>query len=79
MKRATNEFELLTAQQCAQRLAVHRATVTRWVRDGVLPAWRIGGVIRIRWEDVLRIAASEPASAANTTTGTENEGAETQP
>lgn len=48
-------LELLTSSACAARLGVHRSTITRWVRNGTLPAWRIGGVLRVDWSDVLSL------------------------
>ena len=48
--------DLLTVAQCANRLGVHRSTITRWVRVGILPAWRIGRTVRIQWRDVLAVA-----------------------
>lgn len=50
--------ELLAPREVAERLAVHPSTVARWVQRGVLPAWRVGGVIRIRWADVIQVAES---------------------
>jgi excisionase family DNA binding protein len=28
--------------EAAKRLGIHRVTIGRWIRDGKLPAWRIG-------------------------------------
>lgn len=45
--------ELLTAQQVADRLAVHVESVRRWTRQGDLPAVRLpSGRYRYRIEDV---------------------------
>lgn len=59
MATTKNEAQLLSPKQCAARLAVHPTTITRWVRIGILPAWRIAGVVRIRWSDVLEIVQAD--------------------
>lgn len=59
MKATAKSRALLTPRQCAERLAVHPGTVTRWIRRGLIPAWRIGGVIRLRWEDVIAAMEGE--------------------
>lgn len=59
--------DLLTSKQCAERLRVHHSTIARWVRRGILPAWRIGGVIRIRWSQVEELLKREIPSSGSST------------
>lgn len=44
--------ELVTLQEAADRLKVHYMTAYRWVRRGELPAFKAGGRLRVRVEDV---------------------------
>jgi excisionase family DNA binding protein len=47
----------LTVAQVAEKYGVHINTVRNWIRDGVLPAYRIGArTIRIRPSDVAAVA-----------------------
>jgi excisionase family DNA binding protein len=47
------EREFYTVSEAARRLDVSRTTVWRWINDGRLRAFRIGGgTIRIRRQDV---------------------------
>ena len=46
--------ELLTLQEAAERLKVHYMTAYRWVRRGELTAFKAGGRLRVRAEDVDR-------------------------
>lgn len=56
--------ELLTAQQVAERLAVHVESVRRWTRQGDLAAVRLpSGRYRYRAEDVAAIAQSTLAAS----------------
>ena len=48
------EREMLSPTEVARRLGVSRRTVRRWVAAGVLPAYRVGGVIRIHPEELAR-------------------------
>ena len=47
--------QLIRPAECAHRLGVHRSTVTRWVRLGLLPAWSLAGTVRIDWDEAVRI------------------------
>lgn len=49
-----NNPELLTLQEAAERLKVHYMTAYRWVRRGELTAFKAGGRLRVRVEDVDR-------------------------
>jgi len=46
---------VLTAAQVAEALAVTTSTVYRWAEDGVLPAFRVGGAVRFRRDDIERL------------------------
>lgn len=43
---------LMTLHQAAERLGVHYMTVYRWVRQGDLPAFRLGNRLRVRPADL---------------------------
>jgi excisionase family DNA binding protein len=45
---APNTTRLLTLTEVAQRLAVSLSTVRRLTRAGGLPAYRVGGQLRVR-------------------------------
>lgn len=49
---AGDSEELLTLQEAADRLKVHYMTAYRWVRRGDLPAFKAGGRLRVRAEDI---------------------------
>ncbi len=46
------EHEILTVEQAADYLQVHRLTVYRYIRQGLLPAARLGKVYRLFRRDV---------------------------
>jgi excisionase family DNA binding protein len=46
------ELEVLTVEQAAEYLQVHRATLYRYIREGLLPAVRLGKVYRLLRSDV---------------------------
>jgi excisionase family DNA binding protein len=53
VRRKTNgEHEILTVEQAADYLQVHRLTVYRYIRQGLLPAARLGKVYRLFRRDV---------------------------
>ncbi len=55
--------ELLTVAEVAEHLRVSRVTVWRWCRKGILPAFQVGRVWRIRRADLLALEetmSSEP-------------------
>lgn len=55
--------QLVPIAQAAQLLAVHTSTIRRWIREGKLPAYRVGDKgVRVRYGDVMRL--STPLSAA---------------
>lgn len=46
--------ELLSADEIAERLGVHVSTVRGWIRDGSIPAIRVGPrLLRVRWRDLV--------------------------
>lgn len=52
--------ELLTSSEAAQMLRVSKATITRYVRLGQLPAIRLpSGHLRIRRRDIERVLHQE--------------------
>ena len=48
--------DLLTIQQVADRLGLSHKTVVRRIDDGTIPVVRIGRLVRIRPEDLDRLA-----------------------
>lgn len=46
----------LTSKQVAEKFQVTPRTVSRWVRSGKLPGYRVGGHRRYRREDVEALA-----------------------
>ncbi len=49
---ASQGLSLMTSEQVADTLAVSTTTIRRWERSGVLPAVRIGRLLRFRAADV---------------------------
>jgi excisionase family DNA binding protein len=45
----------LTTEDIASRYGVNEDTARRWIRQGRLPAIRIGGAYRVRLDDLLRL------------------------
>jgi excisionase family DNA binding protein len=56
---------LLTLGQAAERLGVHVGTLRAWVRNGQIPAYRVGGrFARVAWDELLEsIRTSDDTSA----------------
>ena len=46
-----------TIGEAATRLKKHRNTVSRWIKQGQLPAFQLGNVVLIEKEDVDHIEA----------------------
>ena len=46
-----NQVEMLSTQEIADRMGVCKRTVLRWIERGLLPAYRIGVVTRVRLAD----------------------------
>lgn len=51
--------ELWTTNEVARFLAASRSTVWRLVAAGLLPRVRIGGLVRFRRSDVLRLVSGD--------------------
>ncbi len=49
---ATQDQELLTVDQAAAYLQLHRVTIYKYIRSGLLPAARLGKLYRIYRRDV---------------------------
>jgi excisionase family DNA binding protein len=47
--------ELLTVQEVADYLRVSRVTAWRWCQEGIIPAFRIGRIWRIRRDRLLEL------------------------
>lgn len=59
--------ELLTVPEAAELLKVSAVTVSRWLKQGRLPAYRVGPrAVRIRRADIDRILAPAVAMASGT-------------
>lgn len=56
--------ELLTADQVAAIFQVHRATVSRWGTEGLIPTVKVGSVVRYRRGDVERLIDGETKAAS---------------
>jgi excisionase family DNA binding protein len=53
--------EFLTPQEIATRLKLTEATIWRWIREGTLPAIKIGPkVYRVTQEEYQKIKGSRP-------------------
>ena len=46
--------DLLTMNEFGEAVGVTRSTVKRWIREGIIPVVRIGGVVRIPSKAVPR-------------------------
>lgn len=47
---------LIPVPQAARLLAVHISTVRRWIRQGKLPAYRVGDKgVRVRYDDLMQL------------------------
>jgi excisionase family DNA binding protein len=68
MQRGAAEADLLTVPEAAAALKVSPVTVSRWLRQGRLPAYRLGPrAVRIRRADLQAVfAPARPAAAAET-------------
>jgi len=51
-RRSGDGFELLTVLEIARALRVNPQTVRNWIRDGALPAVKLGRCVRIRRGDL---------------------------
>ncbi len=59
----TQEREILTVDQAAAYLQIHKVTVYKYIRAGVLPAAKLGKVYRIYRRDVEALLSARVNSA----------------
>lgn len=62
--------QLLTLQEAAEQLHVHYMTAYRWVRRGDLPAFKTGGRLRVRLDDLNRFLEERKLDVASAATAT---------
>lgn len=60
MKYDNGVDEWLSTRNAAERLGVSLRTLYRFIDQGVLPAYKMGRVIRLRSIDVVSFAANRP-------------------
>jgi excisionase family DNA binding protein len=46
------EQELFSVKEIAEKLGLSKDTIWRRIREGVLPYYKLGRSVRIRWADV---------------------------
>ena len=51
--------ELFTIKEIAEKLKVTEQCIRDWIREGKLPALKIGGVVRIEEEEYLRFIGKD--------------------
>lgn len=57
----TGDREVLTVEQAAEYLQMHKGTIYRYIREGLLPAVRLGKVYRLlRWDVDAFLDAMRP-------------------
>lgn len=54
-----HEREVLTVEQAAEYLQMHKATVYKYIRAGLLPAARLGKIYRIARRDLEALLTSD--------------------
>ena len=47
---------VLSPAEAAEAFGVGERTMRRWIADGTVPAFRVGRVVRVRLEDLERLA-----------------------
>ena len=57
---------LLRQRDVARIFGVHRVTVARWTRLGIIPAVKVGGARRYRPEDVEALIEARGAATCTT-------------
>lgn len=60
---SVGDREVLTVEQSAAYLQVHKVTVYKYIRSGLLPAARLGKVYRIYRRDLDALPATSAAEA----------------
>ena len=49
------EKHWLKIAEAAEHVGVSRMTVYRWIRQGKLPSHKVGGIVRVKLEDVDKL------------------------
>lgn len=60
---SVGEREILTVEQAAEYLQIHKVTVYKYIRAGMLPAAKLGKVYRIYRRDVEALLAASRVAA----------------
>ena len=55
-------YQFVTVRQAASLLQVSERTIRRLIADDELPAYRLHGMVRIQWSDVMRLLKYGPAA-----------------
>jgi excisionase family DNA binding protein len=55
--------ELLTVNEVAALLRVHKNTLYKWIREGSIESLMVGKTIRFRRDDIERLLAGEPTGS----------------
>ncbi len=58
MKMTSEDFQLLKPEEVAKILKVSKATPYSWARRGILPFYRLEGVLRFKIDDVRAFVES---------------------
>jgi excisionase family DNA binding protein len=58
------EPELLTVEDASRLLAVGRSTVYQWIAEGLVPTFRVHGVVRIPRSGLIRMIEAQVQEAA---------------
>jgi len=67
--------DLITAKELCKMLKVSKAWPTRAARQGILPCYRLGNLLRFKWGDVQDyIEGRREVGAASRVTGTGERG-----
>ena len=60
MNPQSNNTKLLSIAEASRVLGVSEATISRWIKAGTIPHYRIGNRTRINVADLLNSARVEP-------------------
>ena len=59
-----DEPELLTVENAARLLQVGRSTLYEWIAEGIVPTFRVHGVVRIPRAAILQMINEQVQAAA---------------
>jgi excisionase family DNA binding protein len=59
------DYELMTPDELGEFMKISKTSVYRLVESRILPAYRIGGVLRFRKQDVIAYLESKKTDAVN--------------